>query len=655
MDTGATHCNSYVSENFIKKTTLPIRQQNTWLSLANGSKAISLGKAVLPVDIQSSQAAVECFVIPMSDHFDLILGEDWCESTSCEISFKTYSLKCDDADGRRHTLLTQATDGPTLCRIVSAIHLEQSLQQDDMLYVVNVIEGHGHVNAVHSDTMPNDPELQSVLDKYKDRFPTELPAKLPPERNVYHTIPLKNNDPPPPRKSYRLSKPEIAELNTQVAYLLQKGYIQPSSSPYGHPVLFVKKKNGNLRMCIDYRSLNQQTVKNRYPLPRIDDLFDQLQGAKVFSSIDLQSAYYQVRLKPEDVPKTAFTTPLGLYEFRVLCFGLTNAPGTFQNIMNDVLKDVIGKFVIVYLDDIVVFSKNQADHYKHLQFVLQLLREHELYANLAKRKFVQPELHFLGYIVGAQGLRVDPQKVAIVQDWPVPKDKNSLRKFWGLANYFRNFIMGWAVLVSALQALLKKSDSFEWNADCDTAFDGIKHALCNAPVLALPDLNEPFEVICDACGVGLGAVLLQDGRPVAFDGKRLSPAEQNYSAGEQELLAVIHALELWRCYLDGVEFTVVTDHSPNTFFATKALLSPRQTRWAERLSRFQFCWEYRPGRINVADPLSRHPSFSANMVSATIATAELAQLSLSSVTDADIVAENDAAATADIEMLEPDI
>ena len=312
VDTGATHC--YVSENFIKKTTLPIRQQHTWLSLANGSKAISLGKGVLPVDIQSYQAAVECFVIPMSDHFDLILGEDWCESTSCEISFKTYSLKCDDADGRSHTLLTQATDGPTLCPIVSAIHLEQSLQQDDMLYVVNVIEGHGHVNAVHSDTMPNDPELQSVLDKYRDRFPTELPAKLPPERNVYHTIPLKNNDPPPPRKSYRLSKPEIAELNTQVASLLQKGYIQPSSSPYGHPVLFVKKKNGNLRMCIDYRSLNQQTMKNRYPLPRINDLFDQLQGAKVFSSIDLQSAYYQVRLKPEDVPrsKTAFTTPLGL-------------------------------------------------------------------------------------------------------------------------------------------------------------------------------------------------------------------------------------------------------------------------------------------------------------------------------------------------------
>ena len=336
-----------------------------------------------------------------------------------------------------------------MCPIVAAVHLEQSLQLDDLLYLVNVTEGHHNVNAMHAEQLPNDTELQSLLEKYKDCFPAELPAKLPPERNVYHTIPLKNEDPPPPRKSYRLSRPEVAELNTQVASLLEKGYIQPNNSPYGHPVLFVKRKNGNLRMCIDYKSLNQQTVKSRYPLPRIDDLFDRLQGAQVFSSIDLQSAYYQVRLKPDDVPKTAFTTPMGLYEFKVLCFGLTNDPGTFQNIMNDVLRDVIGKFVIVYLDDIVVYSKNKAEHLRHLKIVLQLLSGHQLYANLAKCKLVQPELHFLGHIVGV--------------------------------------------------------------------------------------------------------VLLQNGRPVAFDGKRLSPAEQNYSIGEQELLAVIHTLELWRYVAVGGE------------------------------------------------------------------------------------------------------
>ena len=232
--------------------------------------------------------------------------------------------------------------------------------------------------------------------------------------------------------------------------------------------------------------------------------------------------------------------------------------------------------------------------------------------------------------MGSEGLRIDPKKVAVVQDWPVPKDRNALQKFWGLANHFRKFIIGWATLVSPLQLLLKKPDTFHWDDACETAFAGIKKALCTAPVLALPDLSDiapPFEVICDDSGVGMGAVLMQAGRPIAFDGKHLSPAEQNYHVGEQELLAVIHALELWRCYLDSQTFVVVTDHSPNIFFADKKVLSPRQTRWAERLSRFQFTWEYRPGRINVADPLSRHPSFEVTATLASI-TSGISRLAL---------------------------
>ncbi len=259
------------------------------------------------------------------------------------------------------------------------------MEEGDLMYVVDVtcigeipILNGTNIDAVPA--VPADATLRDLLDRYQDRFPVELPAKLPLVRNVYHCIPLINNEPPAPPKSYRLSRPELAEMHSQVKSLLAKGYIQPSSSPYGHPVLFIKKKTGGLHMCIDYRSLNKQTVKNGYLLPRIDDLFDKLQGSKVFSSIDLQSAYYQVRLKPEDVPKTAFTTPQALFEFKVLCFGLTNAPDTFQNIMNDVFKDVIGKFVLVYLDDIVVFSKTKAEHDKHIEIVLQLLRDHQLYA-----------------------------------------------------------------------------------------------------------------------------------------------------------------------------------------------------------------------------------------------------------------------------------
>ena len=252
---------------------------------------------------------------------------------------------------------------------------------------------------------------------------------------------------------------------------LSKGYIRPSSSPYGAPVIFVLKADGTLRMCIDYRGLNKQTVKNRFPIPRIDDLFDQLAGAKVFSSIDLQSAYHQVRLKPEDVPKTAFTTPMGLYESLVLTFGLTNAPGTFQSVMNEVLGDVIGKFVLVYLDDLVIFSKNAEGHVEHVRIVLGLLRRHKLYAKLAKCTFMQSELKFLGHIVGAQGLQVDPKKVAIVQDWPVPTGVALLRSFLGLANYFRKFVQGWSALVAPLQRLTKKDKEFVWSAECDQAFE----------------------------------------------------------------------------------------------------------------------------------------------------------------------------------------
>lgn len=300
VDTGSKAC--YLGEQFytkhLKDSDIAIRDQHNWPILANGSQTVSKGTCVLPLDIQSYQTAIECYTLPMSDQFDMILGNDWCEQTGCVIDYRQHCLTCRDFDGRSHQLLTQADNKDILCPIVSAIHLEKELQLHDQMYLVQVTEaGQSQpVNAVGSAPIPNDASLQSLLDSYKYRFPTDLPVGLPPERSVYHTIPLKDDEPPPPRKSYRLSRPETAELNSQIASLLEKGYIQPSNSPYGHPVLFIKKATGGLRMCIDYRALNKQTMKNRHPLPRIDDLFDQLQGMQMFSSIDLQSAYYQVRL-----------------------------------------------------------------------------------------------------------------------------------------------------------------------------------------------------------------------------------------------------------------------------------------------------------------------------------------------------------------------
>jgi hypothetical protein len=417
-----------------------------------------------------------------------------------------------------------------------------------------------------------------------------------------------------------LSPLELAEIKRQLADFLAKGYIEPSSSPYGAPVLFVSKKDGGLRMCIDYRALNKLTVKNRYPLPRIDDLLDQLQGAKVFSSLDLQSGYHQIRISDQDVPKTAFRTPMGHYQFKVLCFGLTNAPATFQSVMNNIFRKYLGKFVLVYIDDILVFSQTPEQHVEHLKLVLRLLRDNHLYAKMSKCELNRPELKFLGHVVGQEGIKVDPAKTAAVSDWPVPTDVKQLRSFLGLANYFRRFMQGYSKLTQPLTRLLRKGVVFAMSDECLQAFEGVKFALTTAPVLAMPDYSKRFEVVCDASLIGIGAVLLQEGRPIAFESRALNSAERNYSTGDQELLAVVHALHAWRCYLEGVECTLVTDHCPLTYLKTQPNLSRRQTRWSEFLQRFTHEWQYRPGRTNVADPLSRSPGLVSVLYQCTVVT-----------------------------------
>ena len=324
-----------------------------------------------------------------------------------------------------------------------------------------------------------------------------------------------------------------------------------------------------------------------------------------------------VTISPEDVPKTAFTTPFGHYAFKVLPFGVTNAPATFQAVMNDIFRPYVGKFVLVYLDDILVFSKSAAEHAEQLRLVLPRLREHEMFDKRAKCTFNQPELEFLGHVVGSEGIKVDPKKTGVVRDWAVPQTVSDVRAFLGLTNYFRRFVQGYGTLNGALTNLLRKDAPFVSSDACQAAFDGVKLALTSAPVLVMPDYSKPFEMIADACGFGHGAALLQEGRPVAYLSRKFTPAERNYGVGEQELLAVVHATRTWRCYLEGVSadmLTVVTDHNPLTYLQTQAVLSRRQTRWSEYLQMFTYKWRYRPGKSNVVDPISRNPGVVSAML-----------------------------------------
>jgi transposase InsO family protein len=420
-------------------------------------------------------------------------------------------------------------------------------------------------------------------------------------------IPIVPGSKPPYRKQYRTTPAERAEVVKRVRELLDKNMIEPSKSPYSAPLLFVRKKDGSLRLVLDYRALNAITVKNRYPIPRIDDLLDGLKGAQVFSCLDLSGGYHQLQLQESDRPKTAFATHLGHYQWRVMPMGISNAPSVFQATMNHLFQHMIGKSVFIYLDDILIASRTAEEHESHLQEVLSILADNKLYVNRAKCSFNLPEVHYLGYIVGVGGVRPDPKKVQVVQDWPRPQTAHDVRAFLGLTQYFRRFIKDYSLLAAPLHALLQKKSKCEWNPACQVAFEKLKQALLTAPVLGMPDYDQPYEleVWTDASNIAVGAVLMQNGHPIAYESRKFSSAERNYNTTDREMLAIIHALRVWRCYLEGAQFKVKCDHKALSFFKTKADVTPRQARWLEFLERFNLSIDHVAGKVNVSDVLSR--------------------------------------------------
>ncbi|GJS25680.1 putative reverse transcriptase domain-containing protein [Tanacetum coccineum] len=350
-----------------------------------------------------------------------------------------------------------------------------------------------HVTAKEIEDKSEKKRLEDVpiVRDFPEVFPEDLPG-LPPTRQVEFQIDLVPGAAPVARAPYRLAPSEMKELSEQLKELSDKGFIRPSSSPWGAPVLFVKKKDGSFRMCIDYRELNKLTVKNRYPLPRIDDLFDQLQGSSVYSKIDLRSGYHQLRVREEDILKTAFRTRYGHYEFQVMPFGLMNAPVVFMDLMNRVCKPYLDKFVIVFIDDILIYSKNKQEHEDHLKLILELLKKEELYAKFSKCEFWIPKVQFLGHVIDSEGIHVDPAKIESIKDWTSPKSPTEIRQFLGLAGYYRRFIEGFSKIAKPMTKLTQKKVKFEWGDKQEAAFQLLKQKLCSAPILALPEGSEDF-------------------------------------------------------------------------------------------------------------------------------------------------------------------
>ncbi|GJV06355.1 putative reverse transcriptase domain-containing protein [Tanacetum coccineum] len=379
-----------------------------------------------------------------------------------------------------------------------------------------------------------------IVRDFPEVFPEDLPG-LPPARPVEFQIDLIPGAAPVARAPYRLAPSEMKELSEQLQELSDKGFIRPSSSPWGAPVLFVKKKDGSFRMCIDYRELNKLTVKNRYPLPRIDDLFDQLQGSSIYSKIDLRSGYHQLRVREQDIPKTAFRTRYGHYEFQVMPFGLTNAPAVFMDLMNRVCKPYLDKFVIVFIDDILIYSKDEKEHEEHLKAILELLKKEQLYAKFSKCEFWIPKVQFLGHVIDSRGIHVDPAKIESIKDWASPKTPTEIRQFLGLAGYYRRFIEGFSKIAKSMTKLTQKGIKFDWGEKEENAFQLIKQKLCSAPILALPEGSEDFVVYCDASHKGLGVVLMQREKVIAYASRQLKVHEKNYTTHDLELGSVIEA------------------------------------------------------------------------------------------------------------------
>jgi hypothetical protein len=395
------------------------------------------------------------------------------------------------------------------------------------------------------------------VSEFPDVFSEELPG-MPPERKVEFAIELIPGTTHISKRAYRVSGSELVELKKQIDELLEKGYIRPSTSPWAAPVLIVEKKDGTKWMCIDYRALNEVIVKNKYTMPRIEDLFDQLRGASVFSKIDLRSGYHQLRIRPLDIPKTGFITKYGLYEFMVMSFGLMNVSAYFMYQMNSVFMDYLDKFVVVFIDDILEYSQYEQEHEEHLRQVLQRLRECQLYDKLSKCEFWISEVLFLGHIINRDGLVVDPKKVAAILYWKAPKDVRGIKSFIGMAGYYRRFIEGFSKIARPMTALLVKKVEFKWTPACQESFEMLKQKLTTAPLLVLPDVHKPFSVYCEASYTVLGCVSMQDGKVVAYSSQQLKVYEKNYPTHDLELAVVVHALKTWIHYLYGQKCDIYT-------------------------------------------------------------------------------------------------
>jgi hypothetical protein len=633
IDSGS--CNNLASTVLVEKLSLPTRKHPNpyhiqWLN--DGGKIRVTRSVRVPFSMGAYSDFVDCDVIPM-EACSLLLGRPWQYDTdslhhgrSNHYSFMFKGQKIiihpmtpeqivkDDlaraAKTAKQLEPSPSTSVKSEIKLNAPVLLATRADFDDLrdahLPCYALVCSSMIVSLDDAPSLDISPAVANLLQEYADVFPKDLPPGLPPLRGIEHQIDLIPGTQLPNRAPYRTNPDETKEIQRQVQALLDKGYIRESLSPCSVPVLLVPKKDGSWRMCVDCRAINNITIRYRYPIPCLDDMLDELSGAIIFTKIDLRSGYHQIRMKLGDEWKTAFKTKFGLYEWLVMPFGLTNAPSTFMRLMNEVLRPFIGLFVVVYFDDILIYSKSMEEHLEHLRAVFDTLRAANLFGNMEKCIFCTQRVSFLGYVVTPQGIEVDSSKIDAIREWPTPSTVTQIRSFLGLAGFYRRFVRDFSSIAAPLHELTKKGVPFIWSDSQEVAFNTLKDKLTHAPLLQLPDFGKIFELECDASGIGLGAVLLQEGKPVAYFSEKLSGASLRYSTYDKELYALVRTLQTWQHYLWHREFIIHSDHEALKHIRTQTNLNRRHANWVEFIESFPYIIKHKNGKENViADALSR--------------------------------------------------
>ncbi|SOV04526.1 uncharacterized protein UDID_17112 [Ustilago sp. UG-2017a] len=611
--------------HFVTLHSLPLTSKplTETLLLADGKTQVIISK-----EVQLSCLVAELFLSDITFQVTdlglcpIILGLPWLKGANPHIDWKSGNITM-RSPPLTPSLMAPSQPSPTLpsasldIDVIDAIAFDQSLQSDCLtsgtLYPSPVQSQHLLATTTTSaDTtmaLAYDAGLPDIIPQeyhqYLDVFSRVKADKLPPHRTYDHQIPLEEGKSPPFGPIYSLSEHELKTLREYLEENLAKGFISPSDSPAASPILFVKKKDGSLHLCVDYRGLNRITIRNRYPLPLIDELLDRLCEARFFTRIDLRGAYNLLRIAKGDEWKTAFRTRYGLFQYNVMPFGLTNTPASFQHLMNDMFKDMLDRSLIIYLNDLLIYSSTLKQHQEHVSAVLARLRQAGLYAKAEKCQFSTSQTEFLGFVVSDQGVTMDPSKTEVITNWPVPKSVHDVEVFLGFCNFYRKFIPQYSRTAYPLTQLLRKeaqSAPFAWHNDAQHAFEQLRSAFGTDTILRHFDPTRPIIVETDASDFAVAAVLSQTfdqgaRHPITFFSKKLDPAQLNYPIFDKEMFAIVAAFKHWRQYLEGAKFQVqvLTDHRSLEYFTTTKQLNHRQARWSELLANFDFVIQYRPG------------------------------------------------------------